>query len=102
LSAFSPLITKPLAKIFTDTVISCSALLPATSVATMVTVSLCTDVCTAIFGKTDSAVINLSAIGTGGFVINGESVDNWSGYSVSNAGDVNGDGLDDLSCANSR
>jgi hypothetical protein len=29
-------------------------------------------------------------------VINGESVDNWSGYSVSNAGDVNGDGLDDL------
>ena len=49
-----------------------------------------------IFGKTDSAVINLSAIGTGGFVINGESVDNWSGYSVSNAGDVNGDGLDDL------
>jgi hypothetical protein len=43
LSAFSPLITKPLAKIFTDTVISCSALLPATSVATMVTVSLCTD-----------------------------------------------------------
>jgi hypothetical protein len=32
-----------------------------------------------IFGKTDSAVINLSAIGTGGFDINGESVDNWSG-----------------------
>jgi hypothetical protein len=30
-----------------------------------------------IFGKTDSAVINLSAIGTGGFVINGESVVNW-------------------------
>jgi hypothetical protein len=34
---------------FTDTIISCSALLPATSVATMVTVSLsCTDVCIAL------------------------------------------------------
>jgi hypothetical protein len=26
-----------------------------------------------IFGKTDGTVINLSAIGTGGFVINGEN-----------------------------
>jgi hypothetical protein len=34
--------------------------------------------------------------GTGGFVINGESAGDWSGCSVSNAGDVNGDGLDDL------
>jgi hypothetical protein len=42
--------------------------------------------------------IELSAIaaGTGGFVINGESVDDLSGSSVSSAGDVNGDGLDDL------
>jgi hypothetical protein len=32
----------------------------------------------------------------GGFVINGESKNDHSGYSVSNAGDVNGDGLDDL------
>jgi hypothetical protein len=31
-----------------------------------------------------------------GFVIVGESTDDRSGYSVSNAGDVNGDGLDDL------
>jgi hypothetical protein len=31
-----------------------------------------------------------------GFTINGESAGDNSGYSVSNAGDVNGDGLDDL------
>jgi hypothetical protein len=46
----------------------------------------------------DTNAIELSAIaaGTGGFVINGESEGDWSGYSVSNAGDVNGDGVDDL------
>ncbi|VVM26228.1 Flagellar hook-length control protein FliK [uncultured Gammaproteobacteria bacterium] len=51
-----------------------------------------------IFGKQDNTAINLSAIvaGTGGFVINGESARGWSGWSVSNAGDVNADGLDDL------
>jgi hypothetical protein len=70
--AFLPLITKPLVGISTDTVITRSALLPATSVAT------------------------LSAIDTRGFVINGEMGDDGSGYSVSTAGDVNGDGLDDL------
>jgi hypothetical protein len=32
----------------------------------------------------------------GGFVINGEMASNFSGFSVSSAGDVNGDGLDDL------
>ncbi|MBA5248722.1 MAG: hypothetical protein FE834_04195, partial [Gammaproteobacteria bacterium] len=51
-----------------------------------------------VFGKTDSTVINLSDIvlGTGGFVINGVAAKDWSGHSVSSAGDVNGDGLDDL------
>jgi hypothetical protein len=32
----------------------------------------------------------------GGFVINGENANDFSGWSASSAGDVNGDGLDDL------
>ncbi|CAD5371029.1 hypothetical protein RA210_U140033 [Rubrivivax sp. A210] len=44
------------------------------------------------------AVVELSAVanGLGGFVINGESASGLSGYSVSSAGDVNADGLDDV------
>ncbi|MBA5249175.1 MAG: hypothetical protein FE834_06540, partial [Gammaproteobacteria bacterium] len=51
-----------------------------------------------VFGTTDTTAINLSTIanGTGGFVINGEAAGDKSGFSVSSAGDVNGDGLDDL------
>ena len=51
-----------------------------------------------MFAEHDTNAIELSAIaaGTGGFGINGESEGDWSGYSVSSAGDVNGDGLDDL------
>ncbi|MBA5249258.1 MAG: hypothetical protein FE834_06980, partial [Gammaproteobacteria bacterium] len=51
-----------------------------------------------VFGKNNTDAINLSAItsGTGGFVINGEGLNDWSGWSVSSAGDVNGDGLDDV------
>jgi hypothetical protein len=51
-----------------------------------------------VFGKSNSAPVNLSevAVGTGGFAINGEAAGDQSGYSVSKAGDVNGDGLDDL------
>jgi hypothetical protein len=45
--------------------------------------------------------INLSsltgAVSAGnGFQINGETVDDYSGYSVSSAGDINNDGFDDL------
>jgi hypothetical protein len=51
-----------------------------------------------VFGKTSMAGIDLSAVaaGTGGFVINGQCTNDESGISVSNAGDVNGDGLADL------
>jgi hypothetical protein len=45
-----------------------------------------------VFGKQDNTnAIELSAIaaGTGGFIINGESANDYSGWSVSNAGDVN-------------
>jgi hypothetical protein len=51
-----------------------------------------------VFGKTDGSAVNLSdvAAGNGGFVINGEGQSSISGGSVSSAGDVNGDGLDDL------
>ena len=49
-----------------------------------------------VFGKTSSSAMNLSALGTGGFVINGGSTDINAGWSVSDAGDVNGDGLADL------
>ena len=51
-----------------------------------------------VFGQTGVAAIDLSAVaaGTGGFVINGGASGDFSGISVSGAGDVNGDGLADL------
>jgi hypothetical protein len=50
-----------------------------------------------VFGKSDSEAIDLSTLGTSGFVINGESgTYDQSGTSVASAGDVNGDGLADL------
>jgi hypothetical protein len=51
-----------------------------------------------VFGKVDETAVTLSAVaaGTGGFVINGIDPIDQSGVSVSGAGDVNGDGLDDL------
>jgi hypothetical protein len=42
------------------------------------------------------AVLSVLPKGTGGFVINGENVNDISGFSTSSAGDINGDGLDDL------
>ena len=42
-------------------------------------------------------VLDLSALdGTNGFILNGIDADDLSGWSVSSAGDVNGDGYDDL------
>ncbi len=53
-----------------------------------------------VFGKSTSfgAVVNLTTIaaGTGGFVIYGQDLQDNAGYSVASAGDVNGDGFDDL------
>ncbi|RFO96304.1 hypothetical protein DIC66_13405 [Rhodoferax lacus] len=51
-----------------------------------------------VFGKASNTAVNLSAIaaGTGGFAINGGAGDFTSGYAANSAGDVNGDGLDDL------
>ncbi len=52
-----------------------------------------------VFGRTSamSASINLSALsGSDGFVINGINSADRSGLSVSSAGDVNGDGYDDM------
>ncbi|MFO0451400.1 MAG: hypothetical protein ACK52I_22545 [Pseudomonadota bacterium] len=53
-----------------------------------------------VFGKAGGwgAEINLADIagGTGGFVINGRDEDDYSGFSVASAGDVNGDGFADL------
>jgi len=51
-----------------------------------------------VFGKSSGTAVDLSAVtaGTGGFVINGQSLGDFNGRSVSGAGDVNGDGLGDL------
>ncbi|SFE64991.1 integrin alpha [Nitrosomonas sp. Nm166] len=52
-----------------------------------------------VFGKASgfSAAMDLSSLdGSSGFRLDGESAGDYSGISVSNAGDVNGDGFDDL------
>ncbi|MEH1948769.1 MAG: integrin alpha [Nostoc sp.] len=52
-----------------------------------------------VFGSKDgfSAQFNLSTLnGTNGFAINGINPGDDSGHSVSSAGDINGDGIDDL------
>ena len=53
-----------------------------------------------VFGKASGwgAAIDLTTIaaGTGGFVIHGQDGGDRSGFSVASAGDINGDGFDDL------
>ena len=52
-----------------------------------------------VFGSNSGfgADLNLSALnGSNGFAINGLAANDFSGWSVSSAGDVNGDGFDDL------
>ena len=52
-----------------------------------------------VFGRTTgfNASLDLSTLnGTTGFMLNGVDAFDYSGYSVSSAGDVNGDGIDDL------
>ena len=51
-----------------------------------------------VFGQTGTTAIELSLVEQDkrGFVINGQTTADNNGFSVSNAGDVNGDGLADL------
>ena len=48
-------------------------------------------------GSAFAATVNLSTLdGTNGFRLDGQAVSDFSGCSVSSAGDINGDGYDDL------
>ncbi len=49
-----------------------------------------------VFGKAENANIAMTALGSDGFLINGATTSDYAGFSVSNAGDVNGDGLSDV------
>jgi hypothetical protein len=49
-----------------------------------------------VFGKASGAPVDLASLGTEGFLIDGSDSYDGSGFSVSGAGDVNGDGLADV------
>ncbi len=50
-----------------------------------------------IFGKASGfGTVDLANLGTAGFIIQGDAVGDHAGWSISAAGDVNGDGFDDL------
>ena len=49
-----------------------------------------------VFGKADGSTVDLGALGSGGFKISGIAAQDYSGYAVAIAGDLNGDGLDDV------
>ena len=49
-----------------------------------------------VFGKTDATEVELNNLGGDGFAIAGALPGDYSGYAVSAAGDVNGDGLADI------
>jgi len=51
-----------------------------------------------VWGKQDGLPVKLSAVvqGTGGFAIDGQQVRDYAGFTLDAAGDVNGDGLDDV------
>jgi hypothetical protein len=48
-----------------------------------------------VFGQATTTVIDLAALGTQGYRIDGASTGDYAGHSVENAGDVNGDGRPD-------
>jgi len=49
-----------------------------------------------IFGKTSNSTIDLTALGTQGYRLDGENGNDQSGFAAAGAGDVNGDGGPDL------
>ena len=49
-----------------------------------------------VFGRTGTTTVDLTALGTAGFRIDGAATGDGSGWSVAGAGDINGDGRADL------